>query len=156
MDAIFLRPLASGGWHPDAGQALVARRVEVERSERPDERLLEVADVALHVLAVLREVEDRVADELSGAVERRLAATVGLGDLDGCVVGDVQLDIGLGPPADRDDGGCSRKMTVSGIAPCETAPASERWSSNASPYGTRPRFMQIRAARHARKASRTR
>src|SRR3954466_11013638 len=35
-------------------------------------------------------------------------------------------------------GGCSRKSTVSGIAPCETAPASERCSSHASRYGTCP------------------
>ena len=48
-------------------------------------------------------------------------------------------------------GGCSRKITVSGIAPCETAPASERCSSNASAYGTRPRFM-----RYARRATRGR
>jgi hypothetical protein len=35
-------------------------------------------------------------------------------------------------------GGCSSSTTVSGSAPCETALASERCSSHASPYGTRP------------------
>src|SRR5579864_3078925 len=35
-------------------------------------------------------------------------------------------------------GGCSSRITVSGIAPCETAPASERCRSQASRYGTCP------------------
>src|SRR5437773_2655273 len=35
-------------------------------------------------------------------------------------------------------GGCSRNSTVSGIAPCETAPASARCSSHACPYGVNP------------------
>src|SRR6266496_1379990 len=35
-------------------------------------------------------------------------------------------------------GGCSSSRIVSGIAPCETAPARERWRSHASRYGTRP------------------
>src|SRR2546423_11767942 len=35
-------------------------------------------------------------------------------------------------------GGCSSSTTVSGIAPCDTAPASDRCSSHASRYGTAP------------------
>src|SRR5438876_9888565 len=38
-------------------------------------------------------------------------------------------------------GGCSSSSTVSGIAPCETAPASDRCSSHASRYGTTPSCM---------------
>src|SRR6059058_3928492 len=38
-------------------------------------------------------------------------------------------------------GGCSRKSTVSGTAPCETAPASDRCNSHASRYGTTPSCM---------------
>ena len=70
-------------------------------SERPDQRLLEVAAVALHVLAVPRQVEDRVADELARAVVGGLAAAVGLDDLDLGAVGDVQL-ARLGAAAERD------------------------------------------------------
>src|SRR3954452_11032714 len=39
-------------------------------------------------------------------------------------------------------GGCSRKSTVSGMAPCETAPARERCSSQASMYGTCPSWSR--------------
>ena len=100
--------------------------------ERADQRLLELAAVALHVLAVPLQVEDRVADELPGPVEGRLAAAVGLDDLDLGALRDVQLAL-LGAPPERDVGGCSSSRIVSGIAPCETAPASERCSSHASP-----------------------
>ena len=48
------------------------------------------------------QVEDRVADELSRAVEGRLAAAVGLDDLDLGALRDVQLAL-LGAPAERDD-----------------------------------------------------
>ena len=86
---------------PDAGQALDPRRLDAERRERADQRLLEVAAVALHVLAVPRQVEDRVADELAGPVVGGLAAAVGLDDLDLGALGDVQL-AGLGAAAERD------------------------------------------------------
>ena len=67
------------------------------------ERLLEVAAVLLHVLPVAGQVEDRVADELSGRVVGRLAAAVGLDELDLRAVGQVQLAL-VGAPAERDDG----------------------------------------------------
>ena len=104
MDAILRGPLPSRRRHPHAGEALVAHAFELERRERPDERLLEIAHVALHVLAVLSEVEDRVADELTRPVEGRLSPAIGLGDLDGCVVRDVELALGLRAPADGDHG----------------------------------------------------
>ena len=62
------------------------------------------ADVLLHVAAVPLQVEDRVADELAGAVERRLAAAVGLDHLDLRVLGDVQLRRLVRAPAERHDG----------------------------------------------------
>ena len=111
---------------------------EAELREREDQRLLEVAAVALHVLAVPRQVEDRVADELAGPVEGRLAAAVGLDDLDVGALGDVQLATRSVRRPVVTVGGCSSSRIVSGIAPCETAPASERCSSHASSYGTRP------------------
>ena len=70
-------------------------------ADRPDDRLLEVAAVLLHVASVPLEVEDRVADELPGAVVGRLAAAVGLDDLDLGALGDVEL-ARLGAPAERD------------------------------------------------------
>ena len=54
-----------------------------------DEGLLEVAAVPLDVASVAVQVEDRVADELAGPVEGRLAAAIGLDDLDVGAVGNV-------------------------------------------------------------------
>ena len=68
-----------------------------------DQRLLEVADVLLHVLAVAAQVEDRVTDELAGAVKGGLAAAVRLDDLDLGVGRHVQLTV-VGPSSERDDG----------------------------------------------------
>src|SRR2546423_740941 len=87
---------------PHAGESFDSLARDLERAERADERLLEIAHVALDVLAVVPQVEDRVADELPGAVERRLPAPVGLGDLDLGTLGDVELDAGL-RPATRGD-----------------------------------------------------
>ena len=97
-----------------------------------DQCLLQVADVALDVAAVPVQVEDRVADELARPMEGRLAAAVGLDDLDVRAGGDVQLGASVGAAAECDDRRMLEKSTVSGIAPCETAPASERCSSQAS------------------------
>src|SRR5256714_3432031 len=66
---------------PDPGEALDPGRIHPERRERADQGLLEVAAVALHIGAVPRQVEDRVADELAGRVVGRLSAAVGLDDL---------------------------------------------------------------------------
>ena len=67
------------------------------------ESQLEVAAVLLHVLPVPGQVEDRVADELTGRVVRRLAAAVSLDELDVRAGGQVQLAL-IGAPAERDDG----------------------------------------------------
>ena len=72
-----------------------------ERCERPDQCLLEVAAVALDVAPVPVQVENGVADELSGPVEGRLAAAVGLHELHVRALRDVQLRL-LGAAAGRD------------------------------------------------------
>ena len=74
-----------------------------EPSVRID-RLLEVAAVAPDVAAVAVQVEDRVADELPGAVVGRFAAAVGLDDLDVDAVREVELPV-HGAPADGDHRG---------------------------------------------------
>ena len=107
----------------------------------PMSACLEVAAVLLHVLPVAGQVEDRVADELAGRVVGRLAAAVGLDELDLSVVGQVELAL-LGAAPERDDGRMLEQTTVSGILPCRTACASERWSSKASRYGVTPRFRR--------------
>ena len=55
---------------------------DAERRRRPDQHLLEVANVAVDVAAIGLQVEDRIADELAGAVIRDVAAAAGLEDLD--------------------------------------------------------------------------
>ena len=67
---------------PDAREPVDPLRLDAELRQRQDQRLLEVAAVPLDVLAVPLQVEDRVADELPGAVEGRLAAAVRLDDVD--------------------------------------------------------------------------
>src|SRR3954468_14451661 len=88
---------------PDAGESLDARRLDAERRHRADDRLLEVAAELLDVLAVALQVEDRVTDELTGAVEGPAAAPVRLDDRDVRVVRDVHLAV-LGAAAERDRG----------------------------------------------------
>ena len=116
---------------PDPGQAFDSRRLDPNGRERSDQRLLEVAAVALDVLAVPRQVEDRVADELAGPVVRRLAAAVGLDDVDLGTLRDVKLAL-LGASPERDHRRMLQEHHGVGIAPCETAAASERCSSHAS------------------------
>ena len=77
--------------------------LDVEAAERADDRLLQVAAVALHVAAVPVQVEDRVADELPRPVKGGLAAAVGLDHLDLGVLGHVEL-VAVGAPAERHDG----------------------------------------------------
>src|SRR3954462_11378581 len=86
---------------PDAGEPVDARRLEAERRDRADDRLLEVTAKLLHVLPVPLQVEDRVADELPRAVKGRAPAAVRLDDGDLRLVRDVQLAL-LGAPAERD------------------------------------------------------
>ena len=97
IDAIF----RGGEVEPDAGQPVDPRALELERGQRPDQRLLQVAAVLPHVAAVAVEVEDRVADELARPVEGGLAAAVGLDDLDLGALGHVQLLV-AGAAAERD------------------------------------------------------
>src|SRR5919198_2661892 len=83
---------------PDARQSLETSAFEAEWRERADERLLEVAHVLLYVLPVEAQIEDRVADELSGAVVGRLAAAVRLHHVDRRALRDVQLAVLRAPP----------------------------------------------------------
>ena len=76
---------------PDAGQPLEACCLDADGCERPDQRVLEIPDVLLHVAAVPLQVEDRIADELARPVVRRLPAAVRLDDLDLRPFRDVQL-----------------------------------------------------------------
>ncbi len=67
---------------PDARESGDAPRLDVERAERADDGLLDVADVAVQVAAIGLQVEDGVADELAGAVVGDVAAATGLEQLD--------------------------------------------------------------------------
>src|SRR5207237_2268525 len=87
---------------PDPGKTVDPRRLDSARSEGDDQRLLEIAAVLLDVLPVPRQVEDRIADELPRAMVGRLAAAVGLDDLDTCILRNVQL-ARFRAPAQRHD-----------------------------------------------------
>ena len=89
---------------PDAREGLEPRSLDAERRERLDQRFLEVTHVLLHVAPVPVQIEDRVADELSRAVECRFAAAVRLDDLHLGAGRDVELLRLVRPAAERDDG----------------------------------------------------
>ena len=63
---------------PHAGPPGLARRRRPKPASVSDERLLEVAQVDVQVALVLAQQEDRVADELAGAVVRDVAAALDL------------------------------------------------------------------------------
>ena len=63
---------------PDAGQAGDTGGGDAELRDRLDQDLFEIAHVAVHVAAILRQLEDRIADQLPGAVIRDVAAAAGL------------------------------------------------------------------------------
>jgi len=64
---------------PDAGLALAARAFESEDGDALDEHLFEEAQVGVQVLSWCQ-VDDRIADDLAGAVVGDVAATVRFDD----------------------------------------------------------------------------
>ena len=66
--------------NPHAPLRTFASRLDPEVGARPEEDLLDVRHESLHIQAV-RELEDRIADELTGAMVRRLAPPLDLDDL---------------------------------------------------------------------------
>ena len=93
-----------------------------------DQRLLEAADVVDDV-DVLGQPDDRVADELAGAVERDLAAAVDVDDRRAAVDGPLPR---LGALA----GGVDRRVLEQqhrvGLSPATTRGVEPRWVSHAS------------------------
>ena len=70
--------------HPHPGEPAVHRRLHAEIGERVDEHPLErahVRDDVARALAPLRQRDDRVADELTRAVVRDVAAAVGVHEI---------------------------------------------------------------------------
>src|SRR5690606_40577360 len=63
---------------PYAGEARLPAGQDVEVREGADEHLFEIADVAVQILAVRLQVEDRIADELARAAVGDGAAPAGL------------------------------------------------------------------------------
>ena len=62
---------------PDAGTPVYAVRVDAEGRQRFDQRRLQRAHVPARALPPAAQIENRVADELAGAVESDVAAAVG-------------------------------------------------------------------------------
>ena len=107
----------------------------------------------VQVAPVAVQVDDRVTDELARPVVGRLAAAVGLDDVDLDAAQEVQLGL-LRPAPERHDGSCSSSRTASGRSPALTASASARWSASASAYGTRPGQVQELRMQHVRRLPR--
>ena len=60
----------------------LARGRHAERSRHANHDLFEIANVAMHVEAIGPQIEDWIADELAGAVERHVAAAARFEELD--------------------------------------------------------------------------
>ena len=71
------RDLAVLDPHADVLAVLAGDRADPELGERLDQDALEVVRVLAQILAVVAQVEDRVADELPGPVPGRAAAAIG-------------------------------------------------------------------------------
>src|SRR5690349_22044272 len=67
---------------PDAGQSVDARRLDAVVCRGSNQDFLEIANVAVHVLPVWLQIEDGIADDLSGTVIRDVAAAARLVNLD--------------------------------------------------------------------------
>ena len=104
------------GAQPDAAAAGHARGRDAEVGADPDQGLLDAAYV-VDDLDVVGEPDDRVADQLAGAVEGDQAAAV---DVDH---GRAAGSAGRSPGAVRlpavKTGGCSSSQTVSGVSPVD-------------------------------------
>ena len=97
--------LRSSTQTPTCSRSSPAVGIDAERRERVDHDALEVVRVAPQVLAVVAQVEDRVADELAGAVPGRAPAAIGAQHLPaeravgGLAAG--KLGVGVGGAAER-------------------------------------------------------
>ena len=63
-------------FHPNAGESVAAASIHAEAGAGADERVFEFTEVLVEVFATRGEIENRIADELTGAVIGRLAAAV--------------------------------------------------------------------------------
>ena len=68
------RNFSAVGMH--ARQTINAKRFNAEISQRPNQHLFQVANVAMNVFAVRTEIDDRIADNLSEAVISHLPAAI--------------------------------------------------------------------------------
>src|SRR5258708_8546270 len=87
---------------PSARKAGIALRGDVEDAERFDQCLLEGAQVPMEVLLIGgdTEVDNRIADELTGSVESHVAAALDFEDID---AGGSEEMSRMGIPAQRYD-----------------------------------------------------
>jgi hypothetical protein len=63
---------------PHSGEALHAARVDPVLASRTNQHLFEIANVSMNILTIRFEINDRIANNLSGPVIRDVAAAAGL------------------------------------------------------------------------------
>ena len=94
--------LAVAGMH--ARQTFEPESLDLKIAHRADQDFLDVADVSVNVFAVGREIDDRIADDLTDAVIRDLAAAVGFKNFDTEIFqgfGSCQNATRFRPPSER-------------------------------------------------------
>jgi hypothetical protein len=70
------------GSDPDPGESLNAACRDAETGRRANHDFFKVANVSMNVAAIRIEIDDWIADNLTGAVIRDVASTSGLDDVD--------------------------------------------------------------------------
>ena len=93
---------------PHAGEPLLPHGRDTERRSDANHDFLEVADISVHVEAVGPQIEDRIADELTRAVERHVSASARFEKLDTVSFERLRSRehvraIVAGPDSERDD-----------------------------------------------------
>ncbi len=91
-------------------------------ADGPDQHLLEVAHVPMHVAPIRFQVDDGIANELAGAVIRDISATPGLeepyaGRRERLRCREDVRSIVAGPDAERHDGGMLEEQQLIGNQP---------------------------------------
>ena len=142
---------------PDAGAPLDPLRPDAVARGDADHQLLDRPDVLADVLAVGLQVQDRVPDDLSGAVVGDVAAAVRLEELESALPaarrGGQRMFAAFAPRPSVITRGCSSRSRVSGRRPCAARPDQQLLHGEAVVVLDASEPADVQRAGHARHCS---
>src|SRR5581483_2607179 len=89
-------------FRPHSRQPGPTLRCDIERSERVDQGCLQFTEIPVKIPLVLREIDDRIADELPGPMKRHVPSSLDLEQVDAGGQGDGDM-LRFGGPAEGYD-----------------------------------------------------